>query len=62
MNRNPGALAIVVVAGTLLIDEVTVYESDAANARPTTETVPAVVESDLVPVNVPVPPATVTVN
>jgi hypothetical protein len=62
INTNLGAVPIVAPPGTLLIDEVTVYESDAAKASPVTETVPAVVESDLDPVNVPVPAVTVTVN
>jgi hypothetical protein len=62
VNRSNGAAPIVVVDGTLLIDEVTVYESSAAKASPLTATVPAVVESDLEPVNDPVPPVTVTVN
>ena len=61
MNNSAGALPIVVVPGTLLIDEDTVYESDAAKASPVTATVPAVVESDLTLVNVPVPPVAVTV-
>jgi hypothetical protein len=61
-NRSLGAAANVVVPGTVLIDEDTVYESSVAKASPTTDTVPAVVESDFEPGNVPVPLATVTVN
>ena len=62
LNTKVGALARVVSAGTLLIDEVTVYESVDANANPFTVTVPAVVESEAVPVSDPVPFATVMVN
>jgi hypothetical protein len=60
INTNRGASAR--TPGALLIDEVTVYESDAAKARPVTVTVPAVVESDLDPVKVPVPLTLVIVN
>jgi hypothetical protein len=62
LNTKVGAFARVVSAGTLLIDEVTVYESVDANANPFTVTVPAVVESEAVPVSDPVPFATVMVN
>jgi hypothetical protein len=61
-NSNAGALAIVVVEGTLFTDEVIVYESVASRANPFTVTVPAVVESEADPVSEPVPPATVIVN
>jgi hypothetical protein len=62
VNSNAGASARVVSAGTLLIAEVTVYESVDANANPLTVTVPAVVESEADPVSDPVPFATVMVN
>ena len=50
-------------AGLDLFTAVTEYESvDAVRAKPVTEIVPAVVESDAAPDNVPVPAVVVIVN
>ena len=62
VKSKDGALAIVVVPGTLFTEDVIVYESVDANANPLTVTVPAVLESEADPVSDPVPFATVMVN
>jgi hypothetical protein len=62
MNRRFGVAAPVVSAGQDFFAEVIVYESPATSDKPVTEIVPAVVESDFAPANVPVPAVAVKVN